>query len=75
MLQKRGRPPKPREEDHADFVEEADAAGLAPPHSKRKRAASAAGAASLEDQPLIGLLPSISVIFLNCAGPQGSDRV
>ncbi|KAG2559018.1 hypothetical protein PVAP13_8NG075300 [Panicum virgatum] len=53
---KRGRPPKPREEDHADFVEEADAAGLAPPHSKRKRAASAAGAASLEDQPLIDII-------------------
>jgi cohesin complex subunit SA-1/2 len=62
VLQKRGRPPKPREVDYADFMEEDDdAAGLAPPHTKRKRAASAAAAASLEDQPLIGLLPSLSL--------------
>jgi hypothetical protein len=59
VLQKRGRPPKPREEDHADFEEEADAEALAPPQSKRKRAASATAAAALEDQPLIGQLPSL----------------
>ncbi|KAG2563864.1 hypothetical protein PVAP13_8KG371000 [Panicum virgatum] len=54
---KRGRPPKPREVDYADFMEEDDdAAGLAPPHTKRKRAASAAAAASLEDQPLIDII-------------------
>ena len=55
MLQKRGRPPKPREEHHAEgeFEDEGDAAGLAPPQSKRKRAASAAATAAL-DQPLIG---------------------
>ncbi|XP_062196989.1 sister-chromatid cohesion protein 3-like [Phragmites australis] len=53
---KRGRPPRPREEDHAEFEEEAEAEGLAPPQSKRKRAASAAAAAALEDQPLIDII-------------------
>ncbi|CAN6373305.1 unnamed protein product [Urochloa humidicola] len=53
---KRGRPPKPREEYHADFEEEDGAEGLAAPLSKRKRAASAAAAASLEDQPLIDII-------------------
>ncbi|TVU34184.1 hypothetical protein EJB05_16015 [Eragrostis curvula] len=40
LLQKRGRPPRPQEEDHArgDFKDEAQ--GLAPPQSKRKRAIS-----------------------------------
>jgi hypothetical protein len=57
VLQKRGRPPKPREEYHAYFEEGEDAEGLAPPQSKRKRAASAAAAASLEDLTLIGQPP------------------
>ncbi|KAK3120632.1 hypothetical protein QOZ80_9AG0691210 [Eleusine coracana subsp. coracana] len=53
---KRGRPPKPRE-DHAsgDFEDEGFAEGLAPPQSKRKRAASAAATAAL-DQPLIDII-------------------
>jgi hypothetical protein len=55
LLQKRGRPPRPREEAHAggDFEDEGEAEGLAHPQSKRKRAASATAAAAL-DQPLIG---------------------
>lgn len=54
VLQKRGRPPRPREDYTAYFEDVAEAGGLAPPQSKRKRAASAAAAASLEDLPLIG---------------------
>lgn len=53
---KRGRPPRPREEYHADFEDEGEAEGLAQPQSKRKRAASAAAAASLEDLPLIDII-------------------
>ncbi|KAL6653770.1 hypothetical protein ACP70R_008694 [Stipagrostis hirtigluma subsp. patula] len=53
---KRGRPPRPRYEDHAEFEEEAEAEGLGPPQTKRKRAASAAAAAALEDQRLIDII-------------------
>jgi cohesin complex subunit SA-1/2 len=62
-LQKRGRPPRPREDHLAaeDFEEEgedeeAEAEALARPQTKRKRAASAAAAAALEDQTLIDII-------------------
>nr|CAB3490450.1 unnamed protein product [Digitaria exilis] len=53
---KRGRPPKPRVEDHADSDDDFDGEARPPPQSKRKRAASAAAAASLEDLPLIDII-------------------
>jgi hypothetical protein len=74
-LQKRGRPPRPRESDFVtgeeleDDEEEgyAEAERLAPQRAKRKREASAAAAAAAEDLTLIGkrLLLSASVALVS----------